>query len=109
MLKGARPGWKASANFQVNLAEFISMCNHLSDNENFLSTDSVISENFKTYTGMPANPYNISRAFGSGVLYSSQYLEEKLATKQIATKRRCKGIRNQLVDTFASSHPEWCT
>ena len=59
VLKGAPPGWKASANFRVNLDEFISMCNHLSDNKNCLSTDSVISKNFQTYTGMVANPYNI--------------------------------------------------
>ena len=79
VLKGALLGWKASANFRLNLAEFINMCNHLSENKNFLSTDSVISKNFQTYTGMVANPYNIRIVFDSGVLYSSRYLEEKLA------------------------------
>ena len=29
VLKGAPPGWKASANFRLNLAEFINMCDHI--------------------------------------------------------------------------------
>ena len=41
--KYAQMGWNASANTPLALAEFINVCEHLSDKNNWLSVNGVIS------------------------------------------------------------------
>ena len=108
VLKDAPPGWSASANMRLKLPEFLRLCSHLSITATY-SPDSETALNFRRYTGRSFTPRNVMSAFDDGLLYSSQDLHDKLEVGLKLGKRKCRGIRHPRVESYAPSHPDWCT
>ena len=110
VLKDAPPGWRASANTRLKLPEFLRLCSHLSINlTSIFPPGSEIALNFSRYTGRTFTPRNVRAAFDDRVLYSSQFLNDKLKVGLQLGKRKCQGIRHPRVDSYAPLHPDWCT
>ena len=93
---------------RLKLPEFLRLCSHLSITST-APPGSEIALNFSRYTGRTFTPRNVMSAFNDRVLYSSQDLNDKLEAGLQLGKRKCQGIRHPRVDSYAPSHPGWCT
>ena len=108
VLRKAPVGWKASANTPLTLPEFIGMCEHLSNKDNWTSSNHAIAANFKKYTGKSLNPRSVGLAFRDRTLYSSKYLQELMSERLKSAKPRCLGIRSARLNEYARRNPGWC-
>ena len=93
---------------RLKLTEFLRLSSHLSITST-APPGSEIALNFSRYTGRSFTPRNVASAFEDRVLYSSQYLNDKLQVGLQSGSRKCQGIRHPRLDSRASLRPAWCS